>query len=179
MQRHWCFRRQSRGSRICPSRASRVAASGGQKNFRAHQRLHSVPYSGGSLTERYPLESKFCPKQRQRCFRRPSGGFRICPSGASPVAASRGRKMFRALQRLHSIRYSGGSMTERYPLGSKFCPKQRPSCFSRPSRGFRMCPSIFFFFFFRTLLLYSFWTSRAHRCRPSSPPVLAFNFYRA
>ena len=36
-----------------------------------------------------------------------------------------------------------------------------------------------FSFFFRTLLLSSFWTSRGHRCRPFSPPVLAFNFYRA
>ena len=35
------------------------------------------------------------------------------------------------------------------------------------------------FFFFLTLLLSSFWTSRGHRCRPFSPPVLAFNFYRA
>ena len=30
-----------------------------------------------------------------------------------------------------------------------------------------------------TLLLSSFWTSRGHRCRPFSPPVLAFKFYRA
>ena len=37
----------------------------------------------------------------------------------------------------------------------------------------------FFFFFFRTHLLSSFWTSRGHGCRPFSPPVLAFNFYRA
>ena len=33
--------------------------------------------------------------------------------------------------------------------------------------------------YFFTLLLSSFWTSRGHRCRPFSPPVLAFNFYRA
>ena len=33
-----------------------------------------------------------------------------------------------------------------------------------------------FFFFFRTHLLFSFWTSRGHRCRPFSPPALAFNF---
>ena len=33
--------------------------------------------------------------------------------------------------------------------------------------------------FFVTLLLSSFWTSRGHRCRPFSPPVIAFNFYRA
>ena len=39
--------------------------------------------------------------------------------------------------------------------------------------------SFFFFFFFCTLSLSSFWTSRGHRCRPFSPPVLAFNFYRA
>ena len=37
----------------------------------------------------------------------------------------------------------------------------------------------FFFFFFLTLLLSSFWASRGHRCLPFSPPVLAFNFYRA
>ena len=36
-----------------------------------------------------------------------------------------------------------------------------------------------FLFFFRTSLPSSFWTSRGHRCRPFSPPVLAFNFYRA
>ena len=29
-----------------------------------------------------------------------------------------------------------------------------------------------------TLLVSSFWTSRGHRCRPFSAPVLAFNFYR-
>ena len=34
-------------------------------------------------------------------------------------------------------------------------------------------------FFFCTLLLSSFWTSRGHRCRPFSPPVVAFNFYPA
>ena len=37
----------------------------------------------------------------------------------------------------------------------------------------------FFFFFSLTLLLSSFWTSRGHRCRSFSPPVLAFDFYRA
>ena len=36
--------------------------------------------------------------------------------------------------------------------------------------------SILSLFFFLTLLLSSFWTSRGHRCRPFSPPVLAFNF---
>ena len=34
-------------------------------------------------------------------------------------------------------------------------------------------------FFVATLLLFSFWTSRGHRCRPFFSPVLAFNFYRA
>ena len=38
---------------------------------------------------------------------------------------------------------------------------------------------LFFFFLFFTTLLSSFWTSRGCRCRPFSPPVLAFNFYRA
>ena len=41
---------------------------------------------------------------------------------------------------------------------------------------------LFVFVFFshtRTLLLSSFWTSRGHRCRPLSPSVLAFDFYRA
>ena len=33
--------------------------------------------------------------------------------------------------------------------------------------------------FSHTHLLSNFWTSRGHRCRPFSPPVLAFNFYRA
>ena len=32
------------------------------------------------------------------------------------------------------------------------------------------------FFSCCTLVLSSFWTSRGHRCRPFSPPVLAFNF---
>ena len=36
-----------------------------------------------------------------------------------------------------------------------------------------------YIYIFRTLLLSRFWTSRGHRCRPFSPPVLAFNFYRA
>ena len=36
-----------------------------------------------------------------------------------------------------------------------------------------------FFFFVNTHLLSSFWTSRGHRFRPFSPPVLAFNVYRA
>ena len=35
-----------------------------------------------------------------------------------------------------------------------------------------------FFFLLHTHLLSSFWTSRGHRCRPFSPPVLALNFYR-
>ena len=34
-------------------------------------------------------------------------------------------------------------------------------------------------FLFFTLLLSSLWTSRGHRCRSFSPPVLAFNFHRA
>ena len=34
-------------------------------------------------------------------------------------------------------------------------------------------------FFNLTLQVSSFWTSRGRRCRPFSPPVLAFNFYRA
>ena len=38
---------------------------------------------------------------------------------------------------------------------------------------------LFSFFFTHLLLLSSFWTSRGHRCRPFSPPVLAFNYYRA
>ena len=41
----------------------------------------------------------------------------------------------------------------------------------------RKCDEIFFFF--HTHLFSSFWTSRGHRCRLVSPPVLAFNFYRA
>ena len=38
---------------------------------------------------------------------------------------------------------------------------------------FRVCVFVF------TLVLFSFWTSRGHRCRPFSPPVLAFNFFIA
>ena len=37
----------------------------------------------------------------------------------------------------------------------------------------------FFFIFCHTHLLSSFWTSRGHRCRLFSSPVLAFNLYRA
>ena len=40
-------------------------------------------------------------------------------------------------------------------------------------------PALFFFFFFAHVLLSSVCTSRGYRCRPFSPPVLAFNFYRA
>ena len=55
----------------------------------------------------------------------------------------------------------------------KLCPKK-----------FRLCQSMgatpsFFFFVSPALFLSSFWTSRGHRCRPFSPPVLAFKFYRA
>ena len=39
--------------------------------------------------------------------------------------------------------------------------------------------SFFFLFFSLKLLLSSFWTSCGHRCRPFSPPVLAFNFFIA
>ena len=42
--------------------------------------------------------------------------------------------------------------------------------------GKGICYNTFFFF---TLLHSSFWTSRGHRCRPFSPPVLASKFYRA
>ena len=42
--------------------------------------------------------------------------------------------------------------------------------------GFAAAGGSIFFFFFRTLILSSFWTSRGHRCRPFSPPVLAFSF---
>ena len=38
---------------------------------------------------------------------------------------------------------------------------------------------LLYYYYFFTLLLASFWTSRGHRCRLFSPPVLAFNFYRA
>ena len=40
-------------------------------------------------------------------------------------------------------------------------------------------PFFFLFFFFSHTSTFQFWTSRGHRCRPFSPPVLAFNFYRA
>ena len=73
------------------------------------------------------------------------------------------------------------------------------NCLRNPA-GFLACPSVptiaiasavttggpryysdsaSFFFLFLTLLLSSFWTSRGHRCRPFSPPVLAFNCHRA
>ena len=38
--------------------------------------------------------------------------------------------------------------------------------------------TFFFFFLFLTLLHSNFSTRRGHRCRPFSPPVLAFDFYR-
>ena len=50
------------------------------------------------------------------------------------------------------------------------------SCYATQSALTEYLVYIFFFFF--THLLSSFWTSRGHRCRPFSPPVLAFNFYR-
>ena len=40
----------------------------------------------------------------------------------------------------------------------------------------------FFFFFFFTHICFpasGFWTSRGRSCRPFSPPVFVFNFYRA
>ena len=40
-------------------------------------------------------------------------------------------------------------------------------------------PGSMMIFFFPTILLSRFWTSRGHSCCPLSPPVLAFNFYRA
>ena len=40
-------------------------------------------------------------------------------------------------------------------------------------------PPPIIYLFFRALLLSSFWTSRGHRCRPFSPPVLAFNIFIA
>ena len=40
-------------------------------------------------------------------------------------------------------------------------------------------PWLFLLLLFLTLLISSFWTSRGHRRRPFSSPVLAFNFYRA
>ena len=56
------------------------------------------------------------------------------------------------------------------------CPARRPTRFWPPQ-----CDSFCFFsfVFFHTHLLSSFWTSRGHRCRPFSPPVVAFTFYRA
>ena len=42
----------------------------------------------------------------------------------------------------------------------------------------QVCTSVLLLVLF-TLLLSSFWTGRGHRCRPFSPPVFAFNFYRA
>ena len=40
----------------------------------------------------------------------------------------------------------------------------------------RLAPPAVFIFLFLALLLSSFWTSRGHKCRPFSPPVLAFSF---
>ena len=50
---------------------------------------------------------------------------------------------------------------------------------SRGSKEKRKRDTKLHYFFFLTLLLSSFWTSRGHRCRPFSPPVFAFDFYRA
>ena len=44
---------------------------------------------------------------------------------------------------------------------------------SQPSGEVKTEVSPLLFFFFLTLLLSSFWTSRGHRCRPFSPPVLS------
>ena len=43
----------------------------------------------------------------------------------------------------------------------------------------RRSPNIYIYIFCHTYLLSSFWTSRGHRYRPFSPPVVAFNFYCA
>ena len=65
------------------------------------------------------------------------------------------------------------------PKRPRYCPPG-PDCFRIPLIYDRAVigwvPDIFFFC---TPLLSSFWTSRGHRCRPFSPPVLAFNSYRA
>ena len=64
------------------------------------------------------------------------------------------------------------------PLAHPFSPS--PSFVGLLFSQSRHCSTaVSFFFFFVTLLLSSFWTSCGHRCRPFSPPVLAFNFYRA
>ena len=96
------------------------------------------PYSGGSLTKRYPLESKYYPKQRQRCFRRPSRGFSILPLWSFTGGRLWRPKNVPCPPEASQHSYSEGSLTERYPLESKFCPKQRQCCFRRPSRGFRI-----------------------------------------
>lgn len=73
--------------------------------------------------------------------RLPSRGGTVFPSRASPVAASGGRKFFRAPQRLHSIPDCGGSLTEWHPLKFNLFPMQRQCHFRRTSRCFKICPS--------------------------------------
>ena len=63
-------------------------------------------------------------------------------------------------------------------IPSKGLPYGRLSPGTWASRE-RMALLLYIYILFFTRRLSSFRTSRGHRCRPFSPPVLAFNFYRA
>ena len=73
------------------------------------------------------------------------------------------------------------SITE-YFFHGLFFPRWWSTGIRTNERTLRLIPhtgtTFFFFFINSTLSLSSFWTSRGHRCHPSSP-ILAFNFYRA
>ena len=57
--------------------------------------------------------------------------------------------------------------------------QQKPGTAAINVLGYNTAVHHFYFHFLHTQLFSSFLTSRGHKCRPFSPPVLAFNFHRA
>ena len=74
------------------------------------------------------------------------------------------------------IRSSNSSQLERREEKKRKDKTKRGSKERKGGKNTILFFFFFFSFFFRTLLLSSFWTSRGHKCRPFSSPVLAFNF---
>ena len=75
---------------------------------------------------------------------------------------------------LYQRRYAKECLRQGNPLRVTWKPltdRLSVRVFRGAARGY-----IYIYIFFFTLLLSSFWTGRGHRCRPFSPPVLAFNF---
>ena len=74
-------------------------------------------------------------------------------------------------------RSSAGAPRSSSNLAKGWAGRWRGVLYSQKNKSVFAGP--FLFLCFSPYLLSSFWTSRGHRCRPSSPPVLAFSFYRA